>query len=469
MPAAVQEQPSSEARFLQAFEGLSEEAKNGTAEAVTGRRRRAIDRFDELGFPTNQLEAYKYTNVAKALNHEYRLAPAEAAPQATADQIDALLLPDYHKGMTREGPLDAHLVVTVGGRFSDELSQVGELPSGAFVGSFAEGGRQHPEVFDAHYGQHAGFDGEETGDPEQDAMTALNTAFAQDGVFVYVPEGTFLDQPVYALHLPSAGDEPLFAQPRHLFVVEADAQARVIEMHRSPDGYAAAPGGFTNAVREAYVGAHGHFDHYVIQDEGAGASQHTTFAARHETASIFDTLTVTLSGDLVRNNLTLTPADEHCESHLNGLYLGSGEMHVDSRTIVEHAAPDCVSNQLYKGILSDDATGVFNGRVHVHRGAQRINAYQSNKNIVLDRTAQIYSKPELEIYADDVECSHGSTTGQLDEEAVFYLRSRGIPEARARTILLGAFARDVIENVRSEPLATWLTDAVNARFDTGTA
>jgi Fe-S cluster assembly protein SufD len=456
MPATVQEEPSTEARFLRAFEGLSEKAKNGTVEAVKGRRRRAIERFEELGFPTNQLEAYKYTNVAKALKHEYRLAPAEAAPQASEEQVEALLL----------GDLDAHIVVTVGGRFSEALSEVGPLPEGAFVGSFAEGANAHPSVFHQHYGQYADF---EAGDPEQRAMTALNAAFARDGLFLYVPEGTRLETPVYALHLPSAGDEPLFAQPRHLFVVEEEAQARLIEMHRAPPGYAPTPGSFTNAVREAYVGAHGHFDHYVVQDEGAGASQHTTFGAYHETESIFDTLAVTLSGDLVRNNLTITPAGPFCESHLNGLYLGRGETHVDNRTVVEHAAPDCVSNQLYKGILSGKATGVFNGRVHVHRGAQRINAYQSNKNIVLERSAQIYSKPELEIYADDVECSHGSTTGELDEEAIFYLRSRGIPESRARVILLGAFARDVVENVRSGPLAAWLTDEVDARFGARTA
>lgn len=464
MPAAVQEQTTPEARFLQAFEGLSEEAKNGTVEAVQGRRRRAIERFEEMGFPTNQLEAYKYTNVAKALKREYRLAPApqgydpqgapEAAPQARAEQVEALLLDD----------LDAHVVVTVGGRFSDELSEIGALPEGAFVGSFAEGARAHPEVFEAHYGQYADFEGEAT--PEQSAMTALNAAFAQDGLFLYVSEGVALEKPVYALHLPSGGDEPVFAQPRHLFVVEENAQARLIEMHRAPEGYDPTPGSFTNAVREAYVGQHGHFDHYLIQDEGAGVSQHTTFGAYHETESIFDTLTVTLSGDLVRNNLTLTPAGEQCESHLNGLYLGSDEMHVDNRTVVEHAAPDCVSNQLYKGILQGEATGVFNGRVHVHRGSQRINAYQSNKNIVLERSAQIYSKPELEIYADDVECSHGSTTGELDEEAIFYLRSRGINEERARAILLGAFARDVVESVRSEPLAAWLTEEVDARFGT---
>jgi Fe-S cluster assembly protein SufD len=458
MPATVQEEPSIEDRFLQAFEGLSDEAKNGTVEAVQGRRRRAIEQFEALGFPTNQLEAYKYTNVAKALRHAYRIAPAEAAPQASKEEVEALLLPD----------LDAHVVVTVGGRYSEERSDVGALPNGAFVGSFAEGANAHPDVFDAHYGQYADFESE-AGDPEQSAMTALNAAFAQDGLFLYVPEGAALDKPVYALHLPSAGDEPLFAQPRHLFVVEENAEARLIEMHRAPEHYEHAPGSFTNAVREAYVGAHGHFDHYIVQDEGAGASQHTTFGAYHETESVFDTLAVTLSGDLVRNNLTLTPAGEFCESHLNGLYLSSGEMHVDNRTIVEHAAPDCVSNQLYKGILEDDATGVFNGRVHVHRGSQRINAYQSNKNIVLERSAQIYSKPELEIYADDVECSHGSTTGELDEDAIFYLRSRGIPAERARAMLLGAFARDVVENVRSEPLAAWLTDEVGARYGAGQA
>jgi Fe-S cluster assembly protein SufD len=454
MPTAVQEDTSPETRFLQAFEGLSEEAKNGTPEAVKGRRRRAIERFEALGFPTSKLEAYKYTNVARALKRgpeqQLHLVSGKAGPQASREQVEALLLPD----------LDAHLVVTVGGRFSEALSDVGELPSGAFVGSFAEGATAHPEVFERHYGQYAGIDD----DAEDNAMAALNTAFADDGLFLYVPEGVFLDRPVCALHLPAGGNEVRFAQPRHLFVVEEGAQARLIEMHRRPGDASPSTGGFTNAVREAYVGARGHFDHYLIQDEGTGASQHSVFAARHETESVFDTLCVTLSGDLVRNDLTITPAGAHCESHLNGLYLGSGEMHVDNHTIVEHAAPDCVSNQLYKCILDDEATGVFNGRVHVHRGAQRINAYQSNKNIVLTRDAQVYSKPELEIYADDVQCSHGSTTGQLDEEALFYLRSRGINAERARVLLLGAFARDVVENVRDDALAAWLTDEVGARF-----
>ena len=464
MPATVQKETSLKARFLHAFERLPGDAANAPGEAVTRRRRPAFERFEALGFPTSKLEAYKYTNVAKALKsgseQQLRLAPADATPQAERDQVEALLLDDL--GV----PADAHLVVTVGGQFSEALSDVGDLPSNAFVGSFAEGSRAHPQVFEQHYGQYA--------DAEESAMAALNTAFATDGLFLYVPEGVFLDKPVYALHLPAGSPdggtngspEPLFAQPRHLFVVEEGAQARLIEMHRQSEG-SAAPGGFTNVVREAYVGPHGHFDHYFIQDEGAGASQHSTFAARHETESVFDTLNVTLSGDLVRNNLTLTPAGEYCESHLNGLYLGRGEMHVDNRTVVEHAAPDCVSNQLYKGILNDQSTGVFNGRVHVHRGAQRINAYQSNKSIVLERSAQVYSKPELEIYADDVQCSHGSTTGQLDEEAIFYLRSRGIDAERARALLLGAFARDVIESVRDDALADWLTEEVNARFGAG--
>lgn len=447
MPTAVQEETSLETRFLEAFDERPAEAKDDPGEAVTERRRPALARFEALGFPTKKLEAYKYTNLARALKRgperQLRLPSAESTSPVSRAQVEALLLPG----------LDAHLAVTVGGRFSEKLSDVGNLPSGAFVGSFAEGSRTHPGVFGAHYGRYA--------DAEANAMAALNTAFAEDGLFVYVPEGTFLDRPVYALHLPAGGRTPFFAQPRHLFVVEEGAQARLIEMHRAPDG--ASSGGFTNAVREAFVGTRGHFDHYLIQHE-AGASQHSAFAARHETESIFDTLSATLSGDLVRNNLTITPAAAHCETHLNGLYLGSGEMHVDNRTVVEHAAPDCVSNQLYKGILDDESTGVFNGRVHVHRGAQRINAYQSNKNIVLERTAQVYSKPELEIYADDVECSHGSTTGQLDEEALFYLRSRGIDAERARAMLLGAFARDVVKSVRDEALAAWLTDEVAARF-----
>ncbi len=217
-------------------------------------------------------------------------------------------------------------------------------------------------------------------------------------------------------------------------------------------------------MTEVFVGAHAHVDRYEIQDESARTSIVNKVRAYQQTGSVFRNSTFTFSGEVIRNNVEILPDAEHCETHLYGLFLGDGVMHVDNHTLVDHARPNCFSNELYKGILDDKATGVFNGKVLVRLDAQQTNAYQSNKSILLTDTARMYSKPELEIYADDVKCSHGATTGQLDEDALFYLRSRGLTEKRARAILLTAFARDVLNNVVIEPLRVYLDTLVTARF-----
>ncbi|WP_022835621.1 Fe-S cluster assembly protein SufD [Salisaeta longa] len=441
MATALDTDTRPEDRFISAFEVNHGEALNGTSASMAQQREQAIARFAELGLPTNKLEAYKYTNIAKVLDRPYTMPLGSEAPSVAPDDITPFLIDD----------LDAHRLVLVNGRLDASLSDVGALPDGVVVSGLADAGAHNADLVDAHYGRYA--------DSTDEALTALNTAFAQDGAFVYVPRGTMLDKPVFVLHL-NAGAEDAFVQPRQLFVVEEGGAARVIEAQYSLTEART----FTNTVTEAFVGARGNLDHYVLQDEGAHASQVHTLAAAHNESSIFDTHTVTLSGEVVRNNLTLTPDGAHCETHLFGLLLGRGTMHIDNHTLVDHVHADCFSNELYKNILDESATGVFNGKVFVRPDSQRINAYQSNKSVVLTDEAEIYAKPELEIYADDVQCSHGATTGQLDKEGLFYLRSRGLSEYRARVLMLQAFAQDVIDEIKDDTYRAFVTERVRQRF-----
>lgn len=428
-----------EDRLVQAFERLNRASKNGSA-TVAGLRTEAIERFAALGLPTSKNEAWKYTNITRALRHGYALDPAEPE-RVDADVIARHLIPG----------LDAHLVVLVNGRFDSEHSRIGELPDGVIVEGFAEATKRHPDVVSRHYGRYA--------DIQTEAFAALNTAFADDGVFVYVPADVSLDRPVHVLSLVTAKRD-LMIHPRLLYAIESGGSAVVVESARGETANRT----FTNSVTEAYVGANARFEHYKVQDLGETATQVYNVQVYQERDSVFTTNTVTLSGALVRNNLWFLPDAENCETHLYGLFLGRGKSHIDTHTLVDHAKPNCYSNELYKGILEDESTGVFNGKVFVRQDAQKTNAYQSNKSIVLSDRANMYSKPELEIYADDVKCSHGATTGQLDPEALFYLRSRGLSEGHARAVLLQAFAKDVVHNIRLEPLRELLDEYIVSRF-----
>lgn len=430
-----------EERFVSAFEMNVGRTLNGTNAKIQELRRQAIDRFRKLGFPGRKHESWKYTNIGAALRHEYKVLAAPPKADLTADEIDRFAIPD----------LEAHVVVLVNGRFSEELSSVENLPDGVRVTSLEKAAMAHSAVVDEYFGRYA--------EAEEEVFTALNTAFTLDGLFVYVPKGKVVDKPIHIINLQKVDDD-LFLQPRHLLVFEAGSQARIIESgHSLSDAKT-----FTNSVSEVFVGERAVIDLYLVQDFGDQATHVTSTNAYQEASSVFSMNTVTFTGDIVRNNVNVLPNAEHCETHLYGLFLPRGETHVDNHTFVDHAKPDCQSSELYKGVLDDDASGVFNGKVFVRKDAQRINAFQENKSILLSETATMNSKPELEIYADDVKCSHGATTGQLDREALFYLRSRGIPEKQARGMLLHAFASDLIENVKLEPLRALLDKRVTERF-----
>ena len=437
----VEKSTSLESRFVAAFEMHDGQSLNGSNASLRGVRKAAIERFKVLGFPTMKAEAWKYTKITKLMRRDYRLHFGGAEEAVSAENIGTMRIPG----------MDAHLVVLVNGQFSERLSDVGTLPEGVRVMSLAKAAEAHAALFNAHFAKHANF--------ENEVFTALNTAFARDGVFVYVPKNTTVEQPVQVLNLITA-DEPLLVQPRALFIAEPGSSVKLVTTHNVLGDAQT----FSNVVTEVFVGANAHVDLYELQDEGAHASQVTNLQAYQERDSVFRTSTFTFSGEVVRNNLSILPDGENCDSHLYGLFLGRGSSHVDNHTVVDHAKPQCISNELFKNILDDNAVGVFNGRVLVRQDAQQINAYQKNKSIVLTDTAKMYSKPELEIYADDVQCSHGATTGQLDDEAIFYLRSRGLTEARARALMLTAFARDVVDTVALEPLREMIDARIEARF-----
>lgn len=442
MEALNQETSTPEERFVSAFEINEGQTLNGTNAKLSGLRKEAIQNFSSLGFPKRKDEAYKYSPLRKKLQHDYTVQLAPPRDHVSEEELETFLVPE----------LDAHRIVLVNGRFSERLSHIGGLPEGVVVSSFEEASGQHTELVNASFAKHT--------DYESDVFVALNTAFTQDGVFVYVPRNTVVEKPIHILHIAKT-DEDLFLQPRNLFVAEQSASVSLIQsMHTLTDTHT-----FTNVVTEVLVEANADVNHYKIQREGPNASQVNTLNVYQSDDSLFDTTAVSLDGEVIRNNIHITADGENCESRLYGLFLGRDEMHIDNHTLVDHTQPNCFSDELYKGVLDDASTGVFNGKVFVHRDAQQINAYQSNKSIVLTDEADMYSKPELEIYADDVQCSHGATMGQLDKDALFYLRSRGLHEKQAQSMLLLAFARDVIDNIDVEALRAHLDGLIIDRFN----
>ena len=430
-----------EDRFVSAFEMNVGRTLNGTNKKLQDLRQDAIQSFRKLGFPSPRTEAWKYTNIGKVLRHDYEVHVGGPQTELTIDDIQRYLIPG----------LDGHVVVLVNGRYVSRLSAVGDLPEGVIISSLEEASRRHGDLVNRYLGRSAKH--------EDEVFKALNTAFTLDGLFMYVPARKIVGKPLHVVNVIDASSD-IFIQPRHLVAFEEGSQARLIQSGGSTTDART----FTNAVSEIFVGPRAVIDMYLVQDDGERASLVSNTDVYQLGESVFSIFTVTFTGQVVRNNLTIVPDDEHCETHLYGLALPIGETHVDNHTLVDHAKPNCESNELYKVVLDDRASGVFNGKVFVRRDAQKTNAFQENKSILLTETAKMYAKPELEIYADDVKCSHGATTGQLDPEALFYLRSRGIPEKEARGMLLHAFVRDVIDEIKIEPLRELLDRRVTQRF-----
>ena len=414
-------------------------AGDGAPDPFHDLRAQARQSFEGRGLPTTRDEAWKYTDLRAALKADYQ--PADAGATVSDDAIQAARVPS----------LGAALAVVVNGVFDPERSDLSGLPESVTVGSLRDQVQRDPAGVKDTFGRHV--------DLDRDAFAALNSAFSLDGLYLSVPRGVAVERPIEVVHVVTA-DRPTFVQGRNLIVVGEAAQATVVETF-AVEGDAET---FRNDLTEIVCGAAGVVRHVRVQDEGAGAHGVSLVQTYQERDSDVSTLTFTFSTGTVRNNTVMVPAGPGGQSTLGGLYICRGSQHVDTNTLVDHVAPGCQSNELFKGIVYDQGTGVFNGKVFVQREAQQTNAYQQSQGVVLSPDARHYSKPELEIYADDVKCSHGSTTGAIEPEHIFYLRSRGVSEADARAMLLYAFAHDVVEMVSLEPLRDHLDARIAERL-----
>ena len=402
----------------------------------------AFDKFNKLGVPTTRHEEWKYTRVSNLLGKGYQL-PVNQDQAITDAEIAGFRLP---------GNKEANEIFFINGKFSTALSVIRsrDLVVMPLEDAHTAG---YGEIVDKHFGHSA--------DYLTDGINALNTAFVHGGIFVYVKRGKITEHPVYIYHVTDARKEPVLTQPRGLVQVCENAQIQIVETFAS----IGAEESFSNQILEIVVEKDARLEYYKIQNEAATASQVSTTHIRHTGTSYSHAVTLTLNGGIVRNNMNLVMEAPHCESHLYGLYFPTGNCHVDNHTIVDNVMPHCFSNELYKGMLDGNSTGVFNGKIFVRQLAQKTNAFQSNKNVLLSDTASVNTKPQLEIFADDVKCSHGCTVGRLDDEGLFYLQSRGIPEKTAKAMLLQGFASDVLEKITCTPIREYVDHLIAERLE----
>jgi Fe-S cluster assembly protein SufD len=395
-------------------------------------RQCARSRFRELPLPTLRTEDWRFTNITPLLDENFELP--------VASKIDPAVLPSASAA-------DALRLVFVNGRFASELSRLTNLPERVAVGALEAA----PETVMQSLGRVADF--------HDQVFTALNTAFLGDGAYVIVGDGQVLDRPIEVIYLAQPARRSTAAYPRTLVVVGRGGRATLVER------YLGAGEGtyFTNAVTEVVLGDGAALDHVKLQQEGAAAFHVANTQFVQAGRSRLATHTLTFGGRLSRNEVRVRFDGEHSEATVNGLYLASGRQHLDHQTILDHARPHCTSHELYKGILDGHAHGVFNGKIYVRKDAQKTDAKQTNKVLLLSDDATIDTKPQLEIFADDVKCTHGATVGQLDAEQLFYLRTRGLDIDSARALLTFAFANDVVGRIPLEPLRTELEQRIIQR------
>lgn len=388
-------------------------------------RQQAFDKFRELGFPSIRHEDWKYTNLARFLKDEFTIEGWELSGRTVLP--DAALLKK-----AEIASLDCYQVILVNGVWDGKVAG-GELPKNIQLLKVAEA-RQDPAL-SVYFEKQAGWN---------EHFANLNGALFSDGLFIRVDAGATIEKPLHIVHVYTS-DNNLLVQPRNVWVINRNAELSVIESLIS-GGEAKI---WVNGLTEIQVHADGRLHHTNLQTAGTGVRLVQQTTVHQQRQSLYNNFTITLPGaDLVRNDLQTRLEEDHTETHLYGLYLAAGNQLVDNHTLVDHQKPHCLSNELYKGVLLEQSTGVFNGKVYVHQDAQKTNAFQQNNNLVISKKATIDSKPQLEIFADDVKCSHGSTVGQFSEEALFYLRARGIGEEAAKGLLINAFAFDVTEKIR---------------------
>ncbi len=429
-------------KYIELFQNNRALISNGEPDFLKQLREDAIQSFRVSGFPKRKEEHYKYTHLEPVFDGELDYEFKSRNIEFDDKELFRCDVP----------MLDSHVLTVLNGFFNNPGTPLlYELENGIIYGSLKEATLRYPELVAKYLGKNASM--------KNETFVSLNTAFSQDGIFLYVPDGATMDKPIQIIHL-LLSDKNQMVHHRNLFVVGKNASAQVIICDHT-----LAPHMFlTNSVTEAYTGENGNLDILRLQNEHNNSCQVTNTWITQERASRCQHSTITLHGGIVRNNLHVKMEGEGAESNALGLYLTDKMQHVDNYTIIEHASPNCTSNQHYKGVLDDTSTGSFNGKILVYPDAQKTAAFQTNNNILLSDTAKMNTKPQLEIYADDVKCSHGATVGQLDEDALFYLQSRGIPKDESRLLLMDAFADGVISRIEQTVLQIRIRDLVGKRL-----
>jgi Fe-S cluster assembly protein SufD len=407
---------------------------------LTAQRKEALEAFTSMGLPAPKAEEYKHTPVTRILQKNFNF------------EKPLSLSGDVQPGDFFIPGIDANVLVFVNGVFKKEHSSIISPSSEIRILNLKEALANNDSVAINYVGQFA--------DVNADPFTAWNTASWSNGVFIHVPENTVVNKPVLIYHLHDAREGQVISSGRNLFVVNRDSEVTIVEKFDSVGGHSH----FSNSVTEAVVGAGAGLEFYSVQNDSGNRYQHSLTHIHQSDSSRVNTFTFTLNGKLVRNNLHLSLDGEGIESHMFGLYLITGDTLADNHTVVDHRKPNSFSNEIYKGIMDGNSKGVFNGKIYVRPQAQKTNAFQANRNILLSDKAGVNTKPQLEIWADDVKCSHGCTTGQLDEEAMFYLQARGINKETARAMMLYAFAVEILNNVKNKELKEYFDHLVSERL-----
>ncbi|MFD2517188.1 Fe-S cluster assembly protein SufD [Salinimicrobium flavum] len=386
-------------------------------------RSRAIKDFEAFGFPSKKQEAWKYTSLNKILKHDYTVFPKKEETIEYRD-VEKYFIDD----------IDTYKIVFIDGIYSSHLSSTTHEKIDACLMSSAMNSSKYKPVIDNYFSKVA----------PQESLTSLNTAFSHEGAYINIPKNTMADKPIQIINFSTGNESALLVQPRNLIVVGENSHVQIIERHQSLTDHPV----LTNSVTEVFADKRAIVDYYKIQNDNTSASLIDNTYIEQQRESFCSVHTFSFGGNITRNNLNFYQKGERIDSTLKGVTVIQGSQHVDHNTLVHHAQPNCESHQDYKGVFGESSTGVFNGKIVVEKEAQKTNAFQSNNNILLDDKATINSKPQLEIFADDVKCSHGCTIGQLDDDALFYLQSRGVPAIEARALLMYAFANNVLESVK---------------------
>ncbi len=405
-------------------------------------RAKAMETFEKVGFPIRKNENWKYTSLKRLLKTDYSLFPFQTKHEIQLKEVDTYFL----KG------IDSYKIVFVDGVYNSYLSDTTHDGMDICLLSSAIDNTKYKIVMDFYFNKIA---------DTSEGLSSLNTAFASEGAFIHIKKNTLVKKPIEIVYFTTNSEKDILLQPRNLVIVDENSQVKIIERHQSLSNKSV----LTNTLTEIFANKRAHVDYYKIQNDNLKASLIDYTFIQQKDQSLVSVNTFTFGGDLTRNTLSFYQKGEYVNSVLNGITLIDGTQHVDNQTNVFHQSPNCESHELYKGIYDEQAKGVFNGKVYVEKIAQKTDAYQQNDNILLTDEASIYSKPQLEIFADDVACSHGCTIGQLDKDALFYMRQRGIPKSEAIALLLYAFTNKVVESIKIPALKTKITKIISEKLN----